>query len=47
MPKDRDAERGDVDGPLERSLVLGMVAAETRGARCRPEGVRQPSVDWS
>ena len=27
MPKDRGAEQGDVDGPLER---LGMVAAETR-----------------
>ena len=24
MPKDRGAEQGDVDGPLERSLALGM-----------------------
>ena len=31
MPKDRGAEQGDVDGPLERRLVLGLVAAETRG----------------
>ena len=30
MPKDRGAEQGDVDGPLERSLALGMMAAETR-----------------
>ena len=32
MPKDRGAEQGDVDGPLECSLALGMVAAETRGS---------------
>ena len=31
MPKHRGAEQGDVDGPLECSLALGMVAAETRG----------------
>ena len=31
MPKDRGAEQGDVDGPLECSLALGMVAAEARG----------------
>ena len=30
MPKDRGVEQGDVDGPLEYSLALGMVAAETR-----------------
>ena len=30
MPKDRGAEQGDVDGPLEFSLALGMVAAEVR-----------------
>ena len=29
MPKDRGAEQGDVDGPLECSLALRMVAAET------------------
>ena len=31
MPKDRGAEQGDADGPLECSLALGMVAAETWG----------------
>ena len=30
MPKDLGAGQGDVDGPLECSLALGMVAAETR-----------------
>ena len=30
LAKDRGAEQGDVDGPLECSLALGMVA-ETRG----------------
>ena len=30
MPEDRGAEQGDVDGPLECSLALGMVAAEAR-----------------
>ena len=30
MPKDRGAEQGDVDGPLECSLAVGMMAAETR-----------------
>ena len=30
MPKDRGAEPGDVDGPRERSLALGVVASETR-----------------
>ena len=32
MPKDRGAEQGDVDGLLEGSLALGMVAALTRGS---------------
>ena len=32
MPEDRGAEQGDVDGPLECSLALGIVAAETRGS---------------
>ena len=31
MRKDRGAEQGDVDGPLECSLDLVMVAAEARG----------------
>ena len=30
MPTNREAEQGNVDGPLECSLVLGMLAAETR-----------------
>ena len=30
MPKDRGAEQGDVDGPSECSLALGMVAAEAQ-----------------
>ena len=30
MPKDRGTGQGDVDGPLECSLALGLVAAETR-----------------
>ena len=32
MPKDGGAEQGDVDGPVECSLALEMVAAETRGS---------------
>ena len=32
MPKDRGAEQGDVDDPLECSLALGMVAAEAPGS---------------
>ena len=32
MPKDRRTERGDVEGPLECSLTLGSVAAETQGS---------------
>ena len=32
VPKDRGAEQGDVDGPLECSLTLGKVAANTRSA---------------
>ena len=31
MPKDRGAEQGDVDGPLECSIALGTVDAETCG----------------
>ena len=30
MPEDRGAELGDVDGPLECGLALGMIAAEAR-----------------
>ena len=44
MPKDRGAEQGDVDGPLECSLAGGMVAAETR----QREAAQQPagSLPW-
>ena len=38
VPKDRGAEQGDVDGPLECSLALGMVAAEESGGN--------PPLDW-
>ena len=31
MPKDRGAEQGDVDGPVECRLALGTVAAQARG----------------
>ena len=30
MPKKHGAEQGDVDGPIECSLALGMVAAAAR-----------------
>ena len=33
MPKDRGAEQGDADGPLECSLALGMMVT---AARTRP-----------
>ena len=32
MPKGQGAEQGDVDGPLECGLALGMVAAEAGGS---------------
>ena len=38
MPKDRGAEQGDVDGPLECSLALGMVAARGRIAARQAAG---------
>ena len=52
MPKDCGAERGNVDGPLECSLALGMVAVETRGRVAAQQalgslswiGVDDPSV---
>ena len=40
MPADRGAEQGDVDGPLECSLALGMVATGTQGTRGCSAGVR-------
>ena len=45
MPKDRGAEQGDVDGPLECSLALGMVAAETRGSTAARASGGHPSLD--
>ena len=36
MPKDRGAEQGVVDGPLEFILALGMVAAEARRSTSQP-----------
>ena len=44
MSKDRGAEQGDVDGPLECSLALGMVAAETRGRVLAQQASR--SLPW-
>ena len=41
MPKDRGAEQGDVDGPMERTIASGMEAC------CRPAGSGKPSMDWS
>ena len=47
MPKDRGAEEGDVDGHLECSQALGMVATETRGEEAPLPGKRRaPSLDW-
>ena len=42
MPKDRGAEQGDVDGSLECSQALGMVAAEKRVDAWRRPG----SLPW-
>ena len=44
MSKDRGAEQGDVDRPLESSLALGVVAAEARGrvAAHQASGSPQP-----
>ena len=45
MPKDRGAELGDVDGPLECSPALGMVAAERRGCVPAQQASGTPFVD--
>ena len=45
-PMAHDREQGDVDGPLECSLALVMVAAEAARSRGCSAGVTQPSVDW-
>ena len=43
--KDRGAEQGDVDGPLECSLTLGGVAAESR--RLVHDAQRRGEVPWA
>ena len=42
MPKNRGAQQGDADGPLECSLALGMVAAETRRVAVDDPSEEQP-----
>ena len=44
LPKDRGAEQGDVDGPLECSLALSSVAMEARGSVARLQ--RQDVLPW-
>ena len=45
MPKDRGAEQGDVDGPLECSLTLGEVSSS---ARAEVHGQqRRGELPWS
>ena len=43
MPKDRGAEQEDVDGPLESSVALGMVAAQARLHVAIQQAARTPS----
>ena len=38
LPKDRGAEQGDVDGPLECALTLGQVAKQTSKAVHQEQG---------
>jgi hypothetical protein len=45
QPKDRGAEQGDVDGPMECSLTLGAVARDTRSAIHRQQ--RQGQLPWA
>ena len=44
MPKDRGAEQGDVDGPLECSRALRMVAAEARESIAVQQAAR--TLSW-
>ena len=44
MPEDRGAAQGDVDGHLECSLVLGMVAAEAPLHVAAPQSAR--TLNW-
>eukprot|EP00973_Karenia_brevis_P055254 7682456-Karenia_brevis.AAC.1 len=44
-PKDRGAEQGDVDGPLECSLTLGTVASKVR--QQIHEAQRRGELPWA
>ena len=46
MPKDRGAEKGDVDGPLECSLALEMVAAKTRRCAAAQQAAASHGLVW-
>ena len=45
LPKDRGAEQGDVGGPLECSLALGIVGSEARSTLHRSQ--RSGNLPWS
>ena len=45
MPKDRGAEQGDVDGPLECALALGQVAKEAATEVHQKQ--RDGKLDWA
>ena len=45
IPKGRGAEHGDVDGPLEASLLLGELGGQAR--RCIHEAQRCGDLPWS
>ena len=45
IPKDKDAEQRDVDGPLEASLLLGNLGGQAR--RCIHEAQRCGDLPWS
>ena len=46
MPKDRGAEQGDVDGPLECSLAAGLVAGRDAWKHSRAASGGHPSLGW-
>ena len=45
LPKDREAEQGDLDGPMECSITLGGVASQTR--RAIREAQSRGELPWS
>ena len=45
LPKDRGAEQGDVDGPLECALALGQVVKEAATRVHQPQ--RNGELDWA